>query len=599
MPLQVKKKKRKTFPIKVTTMDAELEFEIEVKDTGQDLFDLVCRTIGLRETWYFGLQYQDTKGYFAWLKLDKKVVDQDLPKSKPVSFMFLVKFYPEIISEELIQEITQHLFFLQVKQAIINMDIYCPAEASVLLASYALQAKYGDLDNTVWRPGMLSNDDLLPQKVIDQYQMTPDMWEDRIRVWYADHKGMLRDEAEMEYLKIAQDLDMYGINYFPISNKKDSELWLGVTALGLNIYDKSNKLTPKITFMWSEIRNLSFDDKKFIIKPMDKNAPNFMFFSKNLRINKFIFDLCIGNHELYMRRRKPDSIEVQQMKSQAEDEKRRRQVERNKLARERELRKETEREKFELEKQLVNYREEMRRINEQLQKAEQSMELLAEKTRIAEEESLLLRRKGIEMEAEIQRIRFNAIKTEEEKFMMERKVKEAEIIANSMIEESERRSKEAQGLKHELSKARMAEQNAKEKLREILNQQLIVSSTVPSYPTISTPPDLIATELKDIYSEAESSIPVVTYDLIKDGEMQQLSMEIEKERMEYIEKSKHLQEQLRILKNEIEVLKVEEKQTPMDLIHEDNVLHGETKYSTLRKIRTRTTQSRVAFFEEL
>lgn len=39
------------------------------------------------------------------------------------------------------QEITQHLFFLQVKQAILNMDIYCPSEVSVLLASYAVQAK--------------------------------------------------------------------------------------------------------------------------------------------------------------------------------------------------------------------------------------------------------------------------------------------------------------------------------------------------------------------------------------------------------------------------------------------------------------------------
>ena len=39
------------------------------------------------------------------------------------------------------QEITQHLFFLQVKEAILNMDIFCPPEASVLLASYAVQAK--------------------------------------------------------------------------------------------------------------------------------------------------------------------------------------------------------------------------------------------------------------------------------------------------------------------------------------------------------------------------------------------------------------------------------------------------------------------------
>ena len=39
-----------------------------------------------------------------------------------------------------------------------------------------------------------------------------------------------------------------------------------------------------------------------------------------------------------MRRRKPDSMEVQQMKVQAKEEKLRRQGERNKLAREKQLR---------------------------------------------------------------------------------------------------------------------------------------------------------------------------------------------------------------------------------------------------------------------
>ena len=45
----------------------------------------------------------------------------------------------------------------------------------------------------------------------------------------------------MEYLKIAQDLEMYGVNYFDIKNKKGSELWLGVDALGLNIYEKEDR----------------------------------------------------------------------------------------------------------------------------------------------------------------------------------------------------------------------------------------------------------------------------------------------------------------------------------------------------------------------
>ena len=60
--------------MKISTLDAELEFSLDHKAVGQELFDLVCRTTGLRETWYFGLQYKDNKGYLAWMKLDKKVL---------------------------------------------------------------------------------------------------------------------------------------------------------------------------------------------------------------------------------------------------------------------------------------------------------------------------------------------------------------------------------------------------------------------------------------------------------------------------------------------------------------------------------------------
>ena len=36
-------------------------------------FAQVVKTIGLREIWFFGLQYTDTKGFVTWLKLNKKV----------------------------------------------------------------------------------------------------------------------------------------------------------------------------------------------------------------------------------------------------------------------------------------------------------------------------------------------------------------------------------------------------------------------------------------------------------------------------------------------------------------------------------------------
>ncbi|XP_046738985.1 merlin isoform X2 [Diprion similis] len=603
MPPFRRKKSGKSFPVKVCTLDAELEFNLEWRATGRDLFDLVCRTIGLRETWYFGLQYEDAKGFISWLKLDKKVQDQGISQQPTTPFMFLAKFYPEDVAEELVQEVTQHLFFLQVKQAILSMDIYCPPEASVLLASYAVQAKYGDYDEVSYRPGMLASEDLLPQRVIDQYQMTPEMWEDRIKIWYADHRGMSRDEAEMEYLKIAQDLDMYGVNYFPISNKKETDLWLGVTALGLNIYEKENKLAPKTTFTWSEIRHISFDDKKFVIKPVEKSSPNFVFFSQKVRMNKLILDLCIGNHDLFMRRRKPDSMEVQQMKAQAKEEKSRRQIERNKLAREKQLREAAEREKAAMEQRLLQYQEEIRLANEALRRSEETADLLAEKSRVAEEEAMLLSQKASEAEQEITRIRLNNMKTEEEKVHLERKTREAELLTERLVQESERRAAEAEKLKDELLRARIAEKEAKEKLLEFLSRNAYTASITPVpnlFPSTQVLPSELQADLQTLQLDAEPlPADLTSYDLIADGDVDQLSLEIEKERVDYWEKSKHLQEQLRELRSEIEVMKVGEKQCELDQLHEEQVRLGENKYSTLKKVKSGSTKARVAFFEEL
>ncbi|VDM67942.1 unnamed protein product [Strongylus vulgaris] len=135
-----------------------------------------------------------------------------------------------------------------------------------------MQAKYGDYQPETHKPGCLTADRLLPQRVAGQFKMSSDDWEKRIMTWWADHKGTTREQAMLEYLKLAQDLEMYGVNYFEIRNKKGTDLYLGVDALGLNIYEKSDKLSPKVGFPWSEIRNISFNDKKFVIKPIDKKA---------------------------------------------------------------------------------------------------------------------------------------------------------------------------------------------------------------------------------------------------------------------------------------------------------------------------------------
>lgn len=74
--------------------------------------------------------------------------------------------------------------------------------------------QFGDFDETMYKPGMLAVEDLLPQRVIDQYQMTAEMWEDRIKTWWMNNKGMTRYELNFETL--------LWYTFFIVSGKKPS-----------------------------------------------------------------------------------------------------------------------------------------------------------------------------------------------------------------------------------------------------------------------------------------------------------------------------------------------------------------------------------------
>ncbi|TKS83516.1 Moesin [Collichthys lucidus] len=575
----------KTISVRVTTMDAELEFAIQPNTTGKQLFDQVVKTIGLREVWYFGLQYQDTKGFSTWLKLNKKVTAQDVRKESPLLFKFRAKFFPEDVSEELIQDATQRLFFLQVKEGILNDDIYCPPETAVLLASYAVQAKYADYNKEVHTPGYLSSEQLLPQRVLDQHKLNKDQWEERIQVWHEEHKSMIREESMMEYLKIAQDLEMYGVNYFNIKNKKGTELWLGVDALGLNIYEQNDKMTPKIGFPWSEIRNISFNDKKFVIKPIDKKAPDFVFYAPRLRINKRILALCMGNHELYMRRRKPDTIEVQQMKAQAREEKNHKKMERALLENEKRKRELAEKEKEKIEREKEELMERLKQIEEQTKKAQQELEEQTQRAIDLEQE-----RKRAQEEAE--RLESDLKSAEDAKMTLlqqsENQMKNQEHLATELAEltskisllEDAKKKKEDEAVEWQ-QKATMVQEDLEKTKEELKNK--VMSAHVQA------PLDAENEHDENDESSAEASAEFTSAATYKDRS--------EEERMTEAEKNERLQKHLLALSSELANARDETKKTVNDMIHAENMKAGRDKYKTLRQIRSGNTKQRIDEFE--
>lgn len=291
-----------------------------------------------------------------------------------------------------------------------------------------------------------------------------------------------------------------------------------------------------------------------------------------------------------MRRRMPDTMEIQQMKAQKEEEKQRRAIERAKLQRETQLREAAEREKLILETKLIQLQEEMLSASESLRQTEEAAQMYAEKSRIKEEEIMLTQQLAQTYQQEVERMRENAKETEKEKEELERKMRYAEVYVMSLSEEKEKCTYEADELKKELICAKAAEREAKQDLVNFLSRSIAQCS--------------IDNILRNSRSTLTESPPILdndlnSYDLIQETEVEEISREIERERGEYLTKWKQVQNQLRDLSSELELLKKNDDVCPFDLITAEQLRLGETKYSTLKKVKEGSTKARVAIFEEL
>jgi len=310
-----------------------------------------------------------------------------------------------------------------------------------------------------------------------------------------------------------------------------------------------------------------------------------MFLVERLRINKRILALCMGNHELYMRRRKPDSIEVQQMKAQAREEKHQKQLERARLEKERDRRKQEE---------------------ELRMKAEKEADLLKQKLREAEERNRKQKEESQQQEVELHKrlqeageLREAVDKAEREQMQIELKRQQAELEAERLREAAMRESTEKNVLQEEYEmKLNELETLKIHETEKVMAAQEWQDKAVRAQEEAEESKNQLKSELQRALNVDFDDVNE-TIELASSNTSVDESRYAREARLTETEKNKQLQQQLVALKGQLSELKDSEKLTQLDLIHAENVKAGRDKYKTLKQIRLGNTRERIDQFEAL
>ncbi|KAJ3639093.1 hypothetical protein Zmor_004253 [Zophobas morio] len=449
---------------------SECELNALPKTSIREIFDLMCKNLLIFEKWYFGLMYRGSDFEQIWVDGSKKSLKDFKTVVEKLSFK--VKYFPEDVGEELIEKSTIELFFAQVKSDIYRDEIYCPADTCALLASYALQAKFGDYESDENKKWSAQIKKLIPERVLNQHKIDDSVWEESIITMWQKHKGLDEEDAMMEYLKLTQNLEMYGVSFFKIRNRKGTDLLLGVTALGIDIYKPEDKLNPQISFPWAEIKNLKFKDRKFIIKPTDKTAQDFIFFTTDPKISKLILNLGIGNHALYVKRRKPESTEITRMKERAQEMRKNREAQKLKLNKERSAREEVERRETQYKLLIETMKEEMEKNKASLLEAQNTIQKLQQQLEELQKAKEELEKQQMELKEMMERLEQSKNLEATERQKLEEEISAKQLEVQRIQDEVTAKDEEAKRLQEQVDEARKREEEMRQQEEERRQREL-------------------------------------------------------------------------------------------------------------------------------
>ncbi|XP_054539779.1 tyrosine-protein phosphatase non-receptor type 13 isoform X18 [Pan troglodytes] len=289
-----------------------LELTCDTKTICKDVFDMVVAHIGLVEHHLFALATLKDNEYFFVdpdLKLTKVAPEgwKEEPKKKTkatVNFtlFFRIKFFMDDVS--LMQHtLTCHQYYLQLRKDILEERMHCDDETSLLLASLALQAEYGDYQPEVHGVSYFRMEHYLPARVMEKLDLS--YIKEELPKLHNTYVGASEKETELEFLKVCQRLTEYGVHFHRVHPEKKSQtgILLGVCSKGVLVFEVHNGVrTLVLRFPWRETKKISFSKKKITLQNTSDGIKH-AFQTDNSKICQYLLHLCSYQHKFQLQMR--------------------------------------------------------------------------------------------------------------------------------------------------------------------------------------------------------------------------------------------------------------------------------------------------------
>ncbi|XP_077678953.1 FERM and PDZ domain-containing protein 2 [Eretmochelys imbricata] len=283
-----------------------LEVKCDIKSKVRDVFNTAMAYANLVEHFYFGLAYLKGKEFFFLddeTKLYKVAPEgwNDQPKKKTfiINFTLFLRIKFFVNHFNIIQHgLTRHQFYLQLRKDILEERLYCNDETSLQLGALALQAELGNYAPEMHGKNYFRVEDYVPVSRIEK--MTLESVQRELAKLHRMNHSLFEDEAELEFLRVTQQLPEYGVLFHRVSQEKKAaggDTVLGICAKGIIVYEmKNHTRIASLRFQWREMERISAHRKKFTIES-NFSGKKHTFVTDTAKTCKYILDLCSAQHK--------------------------------------------------------------------------------------------------------------------------------------------------------------------------------------------------------------------------------------------------------------------------------------------------------------